>query len=152
MERADLRLSFASIRLLRMCVTVLDHERCFYVEREDRAKDALVGEAVQIDTAQTGSVGIDGVLRDRTEAATPAHRRFHHDDVLQGRVDPNRFQLLLITGHRLVRGQHEVHPATAQDRGRPHVDRDTRVLGTLVYPLSVAEQAHPTRDLDWTAM
>src|SRR5215211_6578700 len=147
MERADLRLSFASIRLLRMCVPALRGECCFYVEREDRATDALVGEAVQIDTAQTGSVCIDGVLRDRSVAAAPAHRRFHRDDVLPGRVDPNRFQLLLITGHRLVRGQHEVHPATAQDRGRPHIDRDTRVLRTLVYPLSVTEQAHATRDL-----
>ncbi len=82
MGRADLGLSFASIRLTRMCVTVLDRERCFRVQGEDRATDVPVGEAAQVDTAQTGSVGIDGVLGDRTEAASPAHRRFHHDDVL----------------------------------------------------------------------
>src|SRR5688500_14078010 len=72
------------------------------IEGEDRAADVLVGEAAQIDAAQTGGVGIDGVLRDRTEAAAPTHRRFDDDDVLSDRVDADRFQLLLITRHRLV--------------------------------------------------
>src|SRR4051794_26427913 len=102
MEGVAVCLSFAGIRLTRMHMTTLDHERCVRVQGEDRAADMLVGKAAQIDTAQPGGVGIDGVLRDRSVAASPAYRCFHYDDVLPGRVDPDRFQLLLVTGHRLA--------------------------------------------------
>src|SRR5918998_5999152 len=122
MERGAVCLSWEATRLTRMYVTALDSERRFRVQGEDRAANMPVGEAAQIDSAETGGVGIDGVLRDRSVAAAPAHRRFHHDDVLPGRVDPDRFQLLLVARHRLASREHEIDTAAAQDRRRAHVD------------------------------
>ena len=80
-------------------------------------------ETTQVDAAQPGRVGVDGMFGDGAIAASPAHRRFDHDDLLPQWVDADRFKLLLVAGHTLVGSHDQIDAAAAQHRRRSHVDR-----------------------------
>src|SRR5207248_2751276 len=122
------------------------------VERVDRPAHALEGETRQVRRREARRVRLDDGVRERLERGAVVDGRFHDDDPLGQRVDPDDAEHLGVEGLPAERDEDDLEVIHVEHGGRAEASLEAAEHRSLVDEATVGERAHLAGHLDGRAV